>query len=513
MKRWYNGIRIAKVTIFLLLQNLHLIQLFKSLKSQFGKQLFDNYKNIAELIELSKVSGRVPYVNNRRLSSSMSNTQRPRSSYSLMTNLNSNDDQNQMCESQMKNSFTTFDSDLSSSQNNNNNQINSASSYAISNNHNLSASTSLLIRKDSSLTIKSENEAKDLSLMKTSLVNGSQVSIQSYKSNNYQIKQPSMAYTDQLKSLIQANQLKNQSEDNLDSSVTQNSNKSWQNMLAPISVKTNIVSTNSNNKSAGNLTKSPNNKTVRIPVTTDLTKQLMNSSTLKSASENKNATVSNLDLSFRRERPQLPQRNFESEEQISITTSDSNKMSISSASFNLNYATNQNIYDLPSPSVELLQPQFEHTSTSSSMSRNTKGQAPPIGPKPVISRQNSCAETEQFLITNQYSNEILRKKSFESTNSNGNDSNRSSNGSQSRNSNNNQNNPHLINELSNILARQKKKLEECQTNDSACIESRTTVNVVKQPSPTITKKPPPPPRNERTHLARKLSDNARQMMN
>jgi hypothetical protein len=68
LKRWYNGIRIAK----------------------FGKQLFDNYKKTLELIELSKGLGRLPVVNNRRLSASISNNnmQRPKSSYSLISNLN-----------------------------------------------------------------------------------------------------------------------------------------------------------------------------------------------------------------------------------------------------------------------------------------------------------------------------------------------------------------------------------------------------------------------------------------
>lgn len=56
---------------------------------KFGKQLFENYKRIMELIEMNRLSGRLPVASARRLSASISSSQRPHSSYSLNVNATS----------------------------------------------------------------------------------------------------------------------------------------------------------------------------------------------------------------------------------------------------------------------------------------------------------------------------------------------------------------------------------------------------------------------------------------
>ena len=58
-----------------------------NVKIKFGKQLHENYKRMLELIEMNRLSGRLPVASTRRLSASISsNSQRPHSSYSLNVN-------------------------------------------------------------------------------------------------------------------------------------------------------------------------------------------------------------------------------------------------------------------------------------------------------------------------------------------------------------------------------------------------------------------------------------------
>lgn len=65
-----------------------------NLKIKFGKQLHENYKRMLELIEMNRLSGRLPVASTRRLSASISsNSQRPHSSYSLNVNSTSSSSQ------------------------------------------------------------------------------------------------------------------------------------------------------------------------------------------------------------------------------------------------------------------------------------------------------------------------------------------------------------------------------------------------------------------------------------
>ncbi|CAF0777563.1 unnamed protein product [Brachionus calyciflorus] len=397
MKRWINGIRIAK----------------------FGKQLYENYKKILDLIEINKTTGRLPVVNNRRLSTNNNNNnQRPNSSYSLGSNPQNEEES--------------------------------------------PTQQTLLIRKESK---------NDESLFKNNVKNN----------RTNQIKQPNLAYTDQLKSLIQ-------SKTNFQSNqMGLNSGKSWQNILTPISVTTNLNNQPTYAKSSCCLTSSPNQKTVKIPVTTDLTKQLNHKI---ADSESNLYYLKNVKI----------QRNFELEAEVS----DKNcHLKINSTSLNLGDFTTENFYDLPlapnDPSQtqenQFIQPTNGKNPTcvtilqNNVINRNSRGMSAHVAPKP-LKRYNSTNESE---LTRENRVEFTRKKSIDSISSFNNRNSSQINGSMAS---------VVDSELSTILARQKKKIEE----------SEGTNKQQKIPSPPITKKPPPPPRNDRMNITRKLSiDNGRYM--
>ena len=96
--------------------------------------MLDNYKKILELIELHRLTGRLPIASTRRLSTTFPNgsSQRPRSSYSIASNNNNNEETNN---------------------NNNNNEIASPSHNKPKVNMNTS---SLLMRQDSKSQINTD---------------------------------------------------------------------------------------------------------------------------------------------------------------------------------------------------------------------------------------------------------------------------------------------------------------------------------------------------------------------
>lgn len=56
--------------------------------------MYENYKRMLDLIEMNRLSGRLPVASTRRLSASISSSQRPHSSYSLNVNSSSSASQN-----------------------------------------------------------------------------------------------------------------------------------------------------------------------------------------------------------------------------------------------------------------------------------------------------------------------------------------------------------------------------------------------------------------------------------
>ena len=160
---------------------------------------------------------------------------------------------------------------------------------------------------------------------------------------------------------------------------------------------------------------------------------------------------------------------------------------------------NEHFYDLPTPpAIESLPTEFNTASsplpsppsslnqtTISIQSRVYKPFGPQFMPKPVLKRHNS---NEQDILIINKNNEPRIFKGI----------NRSSSCVQANTGNQN---PLVINELSSILARQKKKIE-----DATGEYSGSTVTVSSQHnSPKVAKKPPPPPRTDRSQLSRKQS--------
>ena len=532
LKRWFNGIRVAK----------------------FGKQLYENYKKILELIEISRLSGRIPLVNNRRLSASMS-SQRPRSSYSLMTNVNNitnnNDDQNMNNSesSQMiRSSVVTLDPSFNQ-------------------NSNLKMSASLLIRRDSDQLIRQSQFNNDN--MNSVSINGSQYSIQSkdeishkpMASSCHRLKQPNLSYTDQLKTLLDTH--KSQIEISKDTTNNSNENKSWQNILTPISVSTNLNNHSANqiNNSKQTRANSPSKILAKIPVTTDLTKNLVQAQATVTAVSHQQHIVqkqqmpdvlispnnqfnapASTSLEAIKEKPKPPERVLELEtpvltKQSSVirnyelkTNGNARNDLISRQTSNFEYL-NENVYDLPSPPVELLHAQISHqaqipdvieaASLTSSMpspsqnqinntnnninnNRNSKGAAPPVPPKPFkrpnsLNTENCMSETKE-----QINPSRLRKTSTDSTSENV-SNNRMSNSSIKLNNNFASQEPNISSELSAILARQKKKIEDADA-ESENQRNSNGAKAARPASPTLVKKPPPPPRSDRSQLSRRFSN-------
>lgn len=202
----------------------------------------------------------------------------------------------------------------------------------------------------------------------------------------------------------------------------------------------------------------------------------------------------------------------------------------------------ENVYDLPTSSnIELLPPppppppshepqsiveassnhfnnnkfgNLTNTGNRTSRSNSIGSHAqppPPVPPKPQFKRLNSIGGGENGNECEQTIEQKImaaRKRSLELKTVGGETA---GNGS----------NPMLINELSTILARQKKKIEDsmnCGNGGSGGMEgsqctfesqSNKSANDRLAGSPTLTKKPPPPPRSDRSHLSRRPSNDSR----
>jgi hypothetical protein len=174
--------------------------------------------------------------------------------------------------------------------------------------------------------------------------------------------------------------------------------------------------------------------------------------------------------------------------------------------------------------------QAQPLQASQPLQQVTQAPAPPVAPKPVFKRihsfnNNISNESDKGINTQDLNkcNEMQTKdrKSFGMTSSNhfrGSSLSRASSLLQQQQQQ--QQNSDATNELTAILARQKKKIE-AQTGDTdayATHQHRSSIsqngfknnnssNNSKFPSPNIAKKPPPPPRTDRSHsFTRKMSN-------
>ena len=584
-KRWINGIRIAK----------------------FGKQLYDNYKKILELIEINKITGRFPINMHNRLSSSMNsnknnnhnqqnNSERPQSSYSIIststtatTSSNSNSNTKDDKFSSKLNTKNNFDSNLD-----NHNNIQFA---------NRSVSSCLLNKRNSNdlLDVINDTTISGYENKSHNGFNSSQYSIQSNVeiNNNHPLKKINLSYTEQLKSLLHNHQDQQQPpQPQPIQSENTNDKEKWHTILSPISVTTNnstnnltkisnppssqsnrIISNKNNNDNieANELTSKLIERLQKNEKLMEMERKLVASHNLNTNSLSKDETKTNSILS-----------NYENVQS-----------SIINNVISPNPNENENLYDLPSPPIELAQASTIPTSTNliqpsevkmspnrlsrvkslnlnhsnnknnnrpsssnNSVNNNINNNAnnnkqiltpPSVAPKPVLKRFGSLGGSSNLDDSN--NDNIKPRKSLESLNNENNNSKQISNSSSSTprvsflnnssrlsngsfkttvttitntNSNNNVNaSSGIPNELSAILARQKKKIEEATNNSAAAMAnfeakisnlnsnqqqpqpqqqqpqqqqtnqpvlSKTATSV----SPTLSRKPPPPPRSDRT---------------
>lgn len=398
LKRWFNGIRVAK----------------------FGKQLFDNYKRILELSQ----SGRLPAINHRRLSASISN-QRPRSSYSINSSNNNEDATN-------------------NKNNTENEAIIKCDTSSVDSKNQVGLNSSLLIRKDSI------NEVKHSEQFNSVNINSSN------KTDSITINDKQML-KNTLNSLL------------LDSTNLPNHNLKF-------------------------------NFTQRTDIDSNLEKH---------------------DNFSSKQKPQLPQRMLDFEPREAMLKS-KNITNISEQLFK------ESFYDLPSPPIELLnikevsnQDDDEIKKTPSvarkvSLNNNIQptnldNQNRFVSPvlvnqsdlsinKPAFKRTQSSERDKHSNVveSNSNQNQVIGKDLLRRV------SNRLSNGNfiSENVANDKVEKCQLIsNELSILLERQKKKIEDSEANkklQTNCSDLNTTNGKKAANSPTLAKKPPPPPRSDRS---------------
>ena len=191
-------------------------------------------------------------------------------------------------------------------------------------------------------------------------------------------------------------------------------------------------------------------------------------------------------------KPQLPQRMLDVEPRESISHPKA--------------ANNEQFYDLPSPPMDLLsnikpvgsETLIKVTNSPGLVRKQSIGSSnSSMLSKPSFKRSISNEQSEQTTTTFEIQSDesqIIGKDLLKRV------SNRLSSGSFIAESKVDKN-PLVSNELSVLLARQKKKIEDC---DSANLlfqknDSNSATNV-KKPSPTLARKPPPPPRSDRSAM-------------
>ena len=348
---------------------------------------------------MSKVSGRLPNVINRRLSASVSNQNiyRPKSSYSLISNGNldncSQFGQTETVANSVRNSYVTLEQTEETNSANNRNQTELVPS-------------SLLIRQES------PKEA--------------------FNFNNYKHNpnQPNVSYTDQLKSLLQAHQIQKEAAASTES--TANTGFMTRRTESPVNAIRNKA---------------------KLPLTTDLTKHMLNLNSFTLTSSMAVSQPQDSDTLMRKkEKPEPPQRVLDMEQKNEVKIS-----FISEAKFDINET------EFPSPPIEIFEEKTVFRKAAKSLC-----EPPAVAPKPVFKRFNSCSAEERDDKRERVPSRVTEQRVSLAKS-------RSSQPCPQPNE--------LINELSSILARQKKKIEDATESQSI--------------NQHISAKPPPPPRPQR----------------
>lgn len=431
-KRWMAGIRLVK----------------------FGRQLYDNYKKMIELEEMSKISGFLLLANNRRTSANLSNSQRPKSNisnYSVNSVL--------LERSNSVASNMTQPSRLSQQQPQTPKQKMSESLFV-------------------------ENKQNDYSADDNSNSDTIRSNFTLDETVNFRVNLSSK--------FLQQNQLHAPIK-------TNNEASSLLNMLKPARRSQSSVSSLTNTFS------SSLQKQAKLPVNTGITMQMLTSNesnTQQMKVEDASALESKHDFEQETHHKQVLVPRFLNSSQEANPIS---SMVVKSPTRSLP-STDSNQFDFPSPPAELLEPFPEQQFLQQNSplpsppaipseinifpSRLSKGPAPVIAPKPTLQSVN---------LNRSLSNCSSYRQNFDSLNLTDSYYRGASNNSISLskplssllNANNNSN-PQLLDELSAKLARQRKLIEVDEPNkhetDGSIKNART--------SPKLQKKPPPPPRSD-----------------
>jgi hypothetical protein len=434
-KRWMAGIRLVK----------------------FGRQLYENYKKIIELEELSKISGFLLLANNRRTSANLSNIQRPKSNFS-----------------------------------------------------NYSVNSVLLERSNSVAASMMQQPKQQQTEMNEFYENKSKDYYDEDSSNTDTLRNKFTDEVDHVNFRTNlATKIFNQNQFNVPIK-TNNEATSLLNMLKPARRSQSSVSSITNPFSTLQ-------KQAKLPVNTGITKHMLTSNEMNSQQLKIEEPIVENKFIFEQEQEQVfvPRYlNLTEEKQTEKQTSPI-KIKTSTRSISNGSSTqDSNHFEFPSPPAELLEPPFheqhqQYLQTNSPLpsppvtpskdinvftNRLSKGYAP-IAPKPALQVTN---------LNRSISNCSSYRQNFDSINlTDSNYSRRTSNTSiasskplSSLTNGNTNSNPQLLDELSAKLARQRKLIEidensKIQTNESS--NGKT--------SPRLQKKPPPPPRSDSIRVA------------
>ena len=434
-KRWMAGIRLVK----------------------FGRQLYENYKRMTELVDLSKISGFLLLTNNRRTSANLSNTNRPKSNFSnysvnsvLLERSNSVASNVQSKQPQQQQQSATI--------------LPSTSLFNVDNNK--------------------PNDGYDDYDTNTIRNNYTDETV-AYRTNNIasKLNQPQQI---QLYAPIKTN----------------NEASSLLNMLKPARRSQSSVS--SLITSNGTL-----QKQAKLPVNTGITMHMLSTNDV-GAQSSQITDDSIIENKYNYEQTIFPQKYLNTTQEPSENPISPIIIKTTARSNSSSSTQDSNVFDFPSPPAELLEPpfaeQFFQTNltlpspssvpqSDNFVNRLSKGSPPTIAPKPIlpIPLNRSMSNCSSYNYKSNYNSINMTDPYLRRISNNSN--------SLLLPTNNTTSNPQLLDELSAKLARQRKiiELDENTRVQSSC--NNTTDNNVKTTSPRLQKKPPPPPRSDSIRIA------------
>lgn len=437
--------------------------------------------------------------NNRRHSASITNSQRPKSSYSI-------------------NSATLERSESLCS------NVASSRPQLLSTTDSFRATTNTISEND-----KVDNDSNNTSI-NSNKGNSDQSSCENECGNNLSLKSGEFA-VQSLSSEASYNNIQNLT------SLQYTTPRFLQNSQPYIPIKTNNEATSLLNKlkptRQSSITSTTAHKPAKLPVTTDITKHML--STTDSSTSHETIQIES----------HLIRRNSEKDNSLEspkpLLLNPGNKMLNS----NVHITVESSAFEFPSPPAELLEstheqiapsptsplpsppptlafivtsPSVQQPASPTSPTAPNKPIPPPIiAPKPNLNLSTLSRTKSQIERNNVYNqreseqfNVDQRKSLTNSSNSNRTSINLMVN-NQHAGVNNNNGNSLILDELSSKLARQRMLIENASNNNNNGGDNTTKITTNEtnnsKSSPKIVKKPPPPPRSDSTRLTNFINNN------